>query len=268
MTVPKFGRLTNPKENILKEIDTTAKLGFDFVEIGIEGPGGDPDILIKNKGKILKALRDSGLFAIAHTSWWFDLGSTYPNVRRGWLEEGKRTISVAKALGIDLINFHAHSNALFVEIPSSKRLVLNNFVLSMKELVEYGKALGIKVMIENMPGKRSIHAIADIKYVTDRVKGLGFHLDVGHAFITEGVKNVTDYIRVFRPKLWHVHMHDNHGQGDEHLPLGCADIDYEKIVSALKKIGYDKTITLEVFTRDNDYAQYSMNKLKKLWKGK
>lgn len=270
MAIPKFGRLTNPKENILKEIGTTAKLGFDFVEIGIEGPEGDPEVLLKNKSSILKAVRDNGLFAIAHTSWWFDLGSTYPSVRRGWVEEGKRTIRIANELEIDLINFHAHSMGMFMTIPSAKKQILDNFVSSMRELVDYGSTIGVKVMLENMPEKREICELPDMKYIMDRVKNLGFHLDIGHAYINGGLKAVLDYISVFRPKLWHVHMHDNHGQKDEHLPLGSIEkgIEYGKIVSALKKMGYDKTITLEVFAKDLDYAEYSMNKLKKLWKGK
>jgi sugar phosphate isomerase/epimerase len=268
MAIPKFGRLTNPRENILKEIELTAKLGFDFVEIGIEGPGGDPDILVRDKRRILKAIKDNGLFAIAHTPWWADLGSPYENVRHGWVEESKRAIRTVNQLKISLINFHGYSAGMFMTIPSAKKHILNNFVSSMRELVDYGSALGVKVMLENMPKKREICELPDMKYVTDRVKGLGFHLDIGHAYINGGLKAVLDYIRVFRPKLWHVHVHDNHGQEDEHLPLGIAKIEYEKVVSALKKIGYDKTITLEVFAKDLDYAQYSMNKLKKLWKEK
>jgi len=268
MAIPRFGRLTSPKENILKQIEITGKLGFDFVEIGIEGPGGDPEILVRNKNKIMKALRDNGLFAIAHTSWWSDLGSPYENVRKAWIEEGKRAIRTANELKINLINFHGHSMGMFMVIPSAKKHILNNFVSSMRELVDYGSALGVKVTLENMPEKREICDLADMKYITDRVRDLGFHLDIGHAYINGGLKAVLDYIRVFRPKLWHIHMHDNHGQGDEHLPLGTAKIEYEKIVSALKKIRYERTITLEVFTKDADYAQYSMNKLKKMWMGK
>jgi sugar phosphate isomerase/epimerase len=268
MAIPKFGRITSSKENVLKEIEIAAKLGFDFVEIGIEGPGGSPEFLLKNKKKILTLLHNNGLFGIAHTSWWFELGSAYENVRRGWIEEGKRTILTANELEMGMINFHTLSNGFFLSVPSAKKHVLDNFVLSMKELVDYGKSLGLKVVVENLSGRSSLGKPEDIKYVTDRVKELGFLLDVGHAHISGGMKEVMDFIRIFRPKLWHVHMHDNHGQGDEHLPLGSSKLEYEKVVSALKRIGYDKTITLEVFCKDVDYAQYSMNKLKKLWLGK
>ncbi|MCX6814580.1 MAG: sugar phosphate isomerase/epimerase [Candidatus Aenigmarchaeota archaeon] len=265
MAIPKFGRLTNPMENILEEIDLTAKLGFDFVEIGIEGPGGDPKVLIRNKNKILRVIRDNNLFAIGHTSWWFELGSTYESVRRGWVEEGKRIIMTSKELEINLINFHTHSIGLFMDIPSARKEVLDNYVKSMKELVDYGKSLGVKVMLENAAERREICDLADVKHIIDRVRGLGFHLDVGHAYIQGGMKGVMDYIRVLSPKLWHVHMHDNHGYEDEHLPIGSGKIQFGKIVSALKKIGYDKTITPEVFGKTPGSAQRSMKKLKKLW---
>jgi len=268
MAIPKFGRLTNPMENVLKEIELTSKLGFDFVEIGIEGPGGDPAILMKNKGRILKSINDRGLFAIAHTSWWFDLGSPYENVRKAWVQEGKRVIMAANGLEINLINFHSHAVGLFMGIPSAKKQILNNYVKSMNELVGYGKSHGMKVMLENATERGEIKELHDLKYIIDRVRGLGFHLDVGHAYIQGGMKGVMDYIRVLSPKLWHVHMHDNHGYQDEHLPVGSGKIQFGKIVSALKKIGYDKTITPEVFGENPASAKHSMKKLKKLWVGK
>jgi sugar phosphate isomerase/epimerase len=51
---------------------------------------------------------------------------------------------------------------------------------------------------------------------------------------------------------------------DEHLPVGGGIIDHEKAVNALKDVGYDRTITLEVFTNSND-AKSSANKLSSLW---
>ncbi|MFZ0513465.1 MAG: TIM barrel protein, partial [Candidatus Nitrosopolaris sp.] len=52
----------------------------------------------------------------------------------------------------------------------------------------------------------------------------------------------------FGSKIIHIHWDDNHGRKDEHLPIGEGLIDHEKAVRALKDIGYDRTITLEVFT--------------------
>jgi sugar phosphate isomerase/epimerase len=50
-----------------------------------------------------------------------------------------------------------------------------------------------------------------------------------------------------------------------HLPLGVGNINWAKIVKALKNAGYDGTITIEVFGDDDDYLIMSRNKLKRLW---
>ena len=78
------------------------------------------------------------------------------------------------------------------------------------------------------------------------------------------MKSVTEYINTFRDKINHIHWHDNHGKKDEHLPIGDGLIDHQKAIKALKDIGYDRTITLEVFTNSND-AKSSANQLRKMW---
>jgi sugar phosphate isomerase/epimerase len=78
------------------------------------------------------------------------------------------------------------------------------------------------------------------------------------------MKSVIDYINTFRDKIIHIHWHDNHGQKDEHLPIGEGSIDHQKAIKALKDIGYDRTITLEVFTNSND-ARSSADQLRTIW---
>ena len=72
-------------------------------------------------------------------------------------------------------------------------------------------------------------------------------------------------IRELKPWIAHMHMHDNHGFRDEHLPLGVGTIELPKIIAGLKGIGYDKTITLEVHADDREYLQISQRKLKEMW---
>jgi len=64
--------------------------------------------------------------------------------------------------------------------------------------------------------------------------------------------------------LKHVHLSDNKGSEDLHLPMGVGNIDWKKILKILKKY-YRGTITLEVFSKDKDYALLSKEKLKRLW---
>ena len=261
----KFGKLTNPTIDVLKEIRTTHKLGFDFVEIGIEGPAGKPEIIMKKKKQILKLLKKYKMFALGHTSWWAELGSDYEPVRKGWLEESKKIIRLCNELGIKLLNFHSHSRGAYISDKKGRRLILKNFIKSLKELVKYGKKYNVKIMLENGAERREITKLKDFKYIIDRVPGLKVHLDIGHAFINGGMKAIEGYIKTFKKKLIHVHIHDNHGRSDEHLPLGAGTMNYKKVVKFLKKINYNKTITFEVFSRDLDLLEISMKKMKKLF---
>ncbi len=260
-----FGNLTNPTVDILEEIETIHKLGMDFVEISIEDPEGMPEILMQNRDAIRKSLEKKGMFAIGHTSWYVELGTPHESVRRAWLSECKRFIDVATALRLEKITFHSHSRGMFMQMKASKRRILDNVVLSMRELVDYGSTKGVAVMMENATEKGEIYNINDFAYIVSRVPILGVHLDVGHAFMHGGMKNIEKYINKFSGRLEHLHFHDNHGKFDEHLPIGKGRINYKRVVQSLKKKNYDKTITFEVFSKDRNMVRASANKIKMIW---
>jgi sugar phosphate isomerase/epimerase len=222
-----------------------------------------PEILMKNKRQILNLLKKFNAPPIAHTSWYIELGTIYSGVRDAWIKECKKEIDTTYVLGIKKINFHSHSRGLFNK--KAKNVLLDTYVKSMKELVIYAKRYEIKVMIENAAEKGEIKLYPEISYIVKNVPELGFLLDVGHAHINGGMKVIEKYIRKFGDRIEHIHMHDNHGKSDEHLPIGKGKTNYKKVVRLLKKIGYDKTITFEVFTSKND-AKKSMNKIKRLWR--
>lgn len=265
MSLPKFGMLTNPTIDILKEIKTAAKLDFDYVELGIEGPEGRPEILLNKKDKILELLKKNNLFAIGHTSWWVELGTEYEPVRRGWLEECKKRIDVASELNIPIINFHSHSRGMYLRNEKYKKRVLDNWVRSLKELVHYDEIKNVKIMFENAAEKEEIGELKDFKYIVDRVPNLKVHLDIGHAFIFGGMKSIEKYVTSFKNKILHIHVHDNHGKSDEHLPIGKGKINWRQVIKLLKKIDYEKTITFEIFSKSRKDVVKSREKIKKLW---
>jgi sugar phosphate isomerase/epimerase len=263
MPIPKLGLLTNPSIDILKEINDISKLHFDYVEIGIEGPEGNPQILENKRFKIIKLLNKFKVKPIGHTAPWIDLGSDYEPIRKAWIMEATKEIEIAKQLGLTFINFHAIVNGMFFR--KKRKIILNNWIRSLQEIVAYGTKLNIKVMLENLPLSNGIHKLDEFKYILDHVPDLNVHLDIPHAFTSGGMPAVHSYIRTFENKIVHIHWHDNHGKIDEHLPIGKGLINHRKVVEELKRINYNKTITLEVFTDKKD-AKSSANKLKELWK--
>jgi sugar phosphate isomerase/epimerase len=260
--MPLYGLPTNPSIEILSEISKIYELDFEYAEIGIEGPEGNPEIINKRKDEIVKLLQVFKQKPIGHTAYWIDLGSDYDYIRHAWILEAIREIRIARKVGIDLINFHANLNGMFYG--EKRKIVLDNLIKSLREIVSHAKKSKVHVMLENAPLSNGIHNIDEFKYIIDNVDMLFVHLDIPHAFTSGGMASVIDYINTFRDKIIHIHWHDNHGQKDEHLPIGDGFIDHQEAVKALKAIGYDRTITLEVFTSSND-AKSSADKLIAMW---
>ena len=135
----------------------------------------------------------------------------------------------------------------------------------MRELTKFARTNNVQLMLENTPTENNgIGRIQNFSIVMDAIPELKFHLDVGHAFIENGMKGVKSYMETFAERLVHVHLHDNHGMEDEHLPLGHGKINFKKVVAWLEEVSYSKTITFEVFTSHKD-AVRSREYLKKLW---
>lgn len=59
--------------------------------------------------------------------------------------------------------------------------------------------------------------------MTEGIDGIGMTFDFGHA---NTVGKVNDFLRYVH-RAHHIHIHDNHGMSDEHLPLGAGTIDWE-----------------------------------------
>jgi len=257
----KFGGITDPSKDIIKEIKLIKEMGFDFVEVGIEGPGAMPDMLIKKKKQIRKLLKEFNTPAIAHTMWYADIGTPHDTIKKAWLKQCKKLIKTAKKLGIGQITFHLICKGMFIYTKKSRKQVFNNFVKSYRELVKYGKKYGVKVTVENGV---ELGSTGEINYVLSKVSGLGFLLDIGHVNVNGGMKGIEKTIKKFGKRIDHIHVHDNHGMSDDHLPIGRGTINYKKVVQLLKQIKYNKTITLEVFP-DKDSQKHSMKKIKRMW---
>jgi len=265
--LPKFGLLTSPVESVPDQITKFHKLGFDYVEIGIEEPSATPRILMLQRDEILRLLSANEMPALGHTAYWVGFGSSHEKARLGWIEEAKDMILVASDLKLRLLNFHFNGRLGSVgATEESRNIFLRNFTDAMKELTQFAATKRIDLMLENAPPVNGspLESIDCFSRVMTAVPSLKFHFDVAHAFIENRMKGVGDYIDAFGARLAHVHVHDNHGKWDEHLPLGMGKIDVRKVIRLLKDMKYNKTITFEVFTSRRDAVQ-SREFFKKQW---
>ena len=105
----------------------------------------------------------------------------------------------------------------------------------------------------------------DFEGILARFPGMQLVLDTGHANIGDTTAHrVLEFIERFSDRLGHLHISDNNGRADEHLPVGHGNIDFKSVVRALKSIGYAGTLTLEIFAQDRGELVTGRRKLEKM----
>lgn len=260
-----FGNVTNPMNDIVDEIEIIKQLGCDFVEIDIEGPYNLPEFLELRKKEIKKALQNFKNPPLAHFDWRVAIGSPNENIRRGWIDEIKKSMLTAKNLGCNKFTVHYTTRLNVEKTQSLDKKELENYVKSLKELQKFSEKIGIKLMLENAAKEGKKFHLKNFAYVADNVPGLKINFDVSHAFLNGGMLTIEEFMNYFSDRIVHVHFSDNFGVNDDHLSIGNGKIDYRKVVEMMKKINYDGTISFEVFEPPRSNVAKSIIKIKRFF---
>jgi len=176
-------------------------------------------------------LRSAGMTYSLHTSIAnTDIGALNPNMREATIAEMVSEFRFAADMGIDTITVHPGLNCLSVKGCRDRCVAAAND--SCRRLEAAARELGIAhVCIENMPdvpvmlGKTAAE-LAEIVDGTD----LGITFDIGHA---NTMSQIDEMVSVFGDRIANVHIHDNHGERDEHLTIGDGDIDFGHVLKLL-----------------------------------
>jgi sugar phosphate isomerase/epimerase len=117
-------------------------------------------------------------------------------------------------------------------------------------LADDAMGAGVRLMVENMG--RSFGTADELRPLFEAAPDALFHLDVGHAHLGRRPKDpnrTAELVDAFGERLAHVHVHDNLGLEDLHLPLGVGSVDWPT-VRAPQRAGYDATFTIEIVSRE------------------
>jgi len=254
-----FGHSAKPWEDTIEEIEFIAGLGMDMIEIVIEPPAALPEMLMSNASKIKAALKENKLVAYGHALHSVSLGSEDVVERAMSVLNIQQSIDASAAIGIEKLVVHATQPMYALMNVRQWETTKRRMIESFSFLHDYGKRNNVQIMVENM----SEDPQRFFSFL-DEVKGLKMTFDMGHAFIGGGMKFIKKYLE-HPDKIEHIHCHDNHGEGDDHLALGKGSIKIPEFCSELKKSGFDKSITLEIFhtpDRKKDVI-HSMETIKK-----
>ncbi len=219
-----------------KTLDFIENLGIEYAELVHQYPAEFID------SEILESY--SLKYSIHAPFMDVNIASPQDQSRLNSIAQIKSSIDLANEINAEAVVVHPGLIS-FLANKYFKKEVYEFANQSIKEIGDYAKNLGVMATIENMPNFESMiyQNIADLNQLLVENE-MHMTLDIGHA-------NHVGYApdEMIFDSIKHVHVHDNLGDDDSHLPLGEGSIDLKYIINTLESKNYDGIYILEV----NDY---------------
>jgi len=148
----------------------------------------------------------------------------------------------ARALGVGIIIHHPSGRSLATD-EDRRRLNAESELLA-----GIGEA-GVRLALENSQTTGSMEYLLALVEALGPEKA-GVCVDTGHAAL--GDLGPGRALRMAGERLITTHLHDNHGERDDHMPPGDGIIEWDDVAKALTDIGYAGCVMLELTDQPPD----------------
>ena len=227
------------------DVSWDTELAATLAEANVDG--AQPTDVGASASARAEEARRSGLVLVCFHSDFLAPGRTPKE--NGDLQE--RHMRSARALACSL--FLAHSlwvnwAPFDLSSPQEWNRYLDFDVANLIEVGSRCRARGLRLVIENNP-------LFPLPYYVDLFRemppeSVGMCLDVGHANVQLPGRDapVTDWIDALGDRIEHLHLHDNDGKSDIHLPILApgGTVDWKACFHALKSVDYSGVIHEEL----------------------
>jgi sugar phosphate isomerase/epimerase len=118
-------------------------------------------------------------------------------------------------------------------------------------LLDAADAVGVDIGIELEPGLY-LEWIAELRALIGEIghPRLGANLDVGHAVVNG--ERIDEAVLTLAGRIWNLHVEDLPGRKHYHQTPGDGTFDWPQLAGALRRIGYDRFVTVELYTQTDD----------------
>ena len=144
-----------------------------------------------------------------------------------------------------------HPNTTSVPVGEFNRSAQYDSVMAhLSPFVEHANKVGVNIVVENMglvhgnePRQRYCQEPDELCDIADAL-GVGVCWDFGHG--NQSGLNQGESINYIGKRLKVLHVNDNNGYGDDHVPPFCGNIDWKDAMSGLSNIGFDGLFNFEI----------------------
>ncbi|MBM7646029.1 sugar phosphate isomerase/epimerase [Scopulibacillus daqui] len=230
--------LTNSVEQNIRKL---VNYGADKIELLMDGVEWDEmDSQIEKMKKVVKNYNIK--FMVHPPAWDINLTSENKAIRDTSFEEYKRSILFAHEIEAEHVVIHPGFcfSPIFDKAIARKRA--EEYI---GRLCQVAKPLGVKLAIENVGyNGTSIFTEDEFAAFLDETDDIaGYLIDTGHAHLNQW--NIPEMIRCTNSRLFGVHIHDNSGDRDDHLPIGEGTLDWRPIFNELENVNPNCQLILE-----------------------
>ncbi|MBA4391814.1 MAG: hypothetical protein C0399_12885 [Syntrophus sp. (in: bacteria)] len=204
--------------------------------------------------ELSQLLRDAGIACTVHAPF-MDLspGGVDRTIRAITKDKLKKSVEMANILNASGIVCHGGYNKWFFD--GRQQVWLDASCDTWEEVLKEADT-GLLVMVENIFEEEPSTLIELFGHFKDR--NLYFCFDSGHFNLFSRV-SLEEWLVPLKGRLREMHLHDNHGTWDEHLPIGMGTFPFRELKRFVNQFS-DVIYTTEIHVES--YAVESIKKLK------
>jgi sugar phosphate isomerase/epimerase len=235
-----------PRHPLPVVIDRVAEAGYAAIELNAETlPWAEPHIGPEAPAALREEIRDraraAGLVISA-------IGAHIPMVeadaarRRAAIDWVKGCSELARDVGAPVV--HILSGARPGDVDAARAFAW--LADAVAETVEHARGQGIELAIEPIAG-HACHAVDDLDALARALPGVDFKINLDPSHLAVQGLDPLRLIGEHGGRIVHVHAKDGAGRFPDFAfpPLGEGEIDFEALLDALARAGYDGVVSVE-----------------------
>lgn len=157
------------------------------------------------------------------------------------------SLEIGKGIKADTVLFHTGNKG--TKHYGSIEIFKKNFISFWREFIKEFEKANIIAVIENV-FETSPQFCLDLFEKIDSPY-LKLALDCGHVNLYAHDTNVIEWLDAYGNNLYHLHIHNNFRENDDHSNLNNGTLDYAAILKKIKESKIDPTFVLEMFTEED-----------------